>query len=166
MDLTRKGLKRKAQGDASATRNLFLLLSSLSCGPPPHHPTDLYISRRVSHFRHYHSCRGGARGCSRARLIRLAVLSAEYTRRPEATYIRFDHAEAFRVSFVSYTPPRQILHYIIVVLFFFFSLVASPFKGTLQYCKVVVVARGSLDFELRPMACNPFCTRDCVRVFT
>lgn len=32
-----------------------------SCGPPPHHPADLYISRRVSHFCHYHFCRGGVR---------------------------------------------------------------------------------------------------------
>ena len=32
-----------------------------------HHPTDLYISRRVSHFRHYHSCRGCANPWARKR---------------------------------------------------------------------------------------------------
>jgi len=39
--------------------------------PPPHHSADLYISWRVSHFRHYHSCRGSAR----AHHTRLAVPS-------------------------------------------------------------------------------------------
>lgn len=46
------------------------LLPSRSCGSTTtHHPADLYISWRVSHFRHYHSRRGSAR----ARHTRLAV---------------------------------------------------------------------------------------------
>lgn len=63
---------------------------SRSCGPPPHHPADLYISRRVSHFRHYHSCRGSVR----ARHTRPAVLPAEFTRRPEAVH-SFSSARIF-----------------------------------------------------------------------
>lgn len=52
-------------------------------------PADLYISRRVSHFRHYHFCRGGVR----TRHTRPAVRpSWRVPRRPEAAIRSRVHA--------------------------------------------------------------------------
>lgn len=85
-----------------------------------HHPADLYISQRVSHFRHYHSCRGCASPCERANVSLLfgfshlgVSSSLDYARTPvyslfipRISYQDRDRSDKIETSFFGVTFKR------------------------------------------------------------
>jgi len=88
----RSGMTRAERRGGAATVSFLLA----RVDPPPHHSADLYISWRVSHFRHYHSCRGSAR----ARHTRLAVPSCR-------VHADRKRSHAARASTLSRAPSRR-----------------------------------------------------------
>ena len=114
---------------------------SRSCGPPPHHPTDLYISRRVSHFRHYHSCRGGVR----ARYTRpLSFLpSSRGGRKPRFVFRACTHLRIS--SCVATLRHLHVVEFNKVVQFL--SCLISSSKGRLNCCGCVYFRNETGDVQ-------------------